>query len=185
MTREEFIENIQCWSELFEFCDDEGCDYCEDVYDDDQKDDYFDSDIVEMASNADGWRDLYRQLDDIPTGYDYYVRDDYDGWRGADEDDFANYKNDVLNWGDNNDIWDEIDDEEDEEYEGDEEVIEEEPMVEETLDDDDGEEEPEEGCSLSELFASCTSKLQTIEVTAEQERKQEEQKFKQFISEAV
>lgn len=182
MTREEFIENIQCWSDLIGFCCDEGCDYCDDVYDEDAKDGYFDDELVEMARNADDWRDLYRQLEDIPTGCDYYIRNAYDEWHGADDEDFDNYKEDILSWGDNSDIWDE--EEEDDEDEG-EEIFDEECPVYEAPKEEEDYEEPEEGCSLGELFTSCTSKFQTIEIEAEQERKREEREFEQFIAAAV
>lgn len=174
MTRGEFIENVQCWSDLLSFCYDEGCDYCEDIYTEDSKDEYFNDSIVEMARYADNWQDLYRQLDDIPTGYNYYINDD-DGWRGADDDDFEEYKSDVLQWADDGEIWDEEDDE-------DEEVSEEEYESDETLDVDDDIEALEEGCSLGELFTSSATKLQTIEIEAERKREQEEQFFEQFIA---
>lgn len=181
MTREEFIENVQSWSDLLDFCYDEGCDYCEDVYDDDAKDDYFDSEIISMARNADDWRDLYRQLEDIPTGYDYYIYDDY-GWHGAEEADFDSHKSDVLSWGDNREVWDEYDEEEG--YEEDEEILEEEYVADEAQEDE-GDEELEEGCSLGELFTSSATKLQTIEIEAERKREQEEKFFEQFIASAV
>lgn len=177
MTREEFIENIRSWNDLLQFCYDYDCDYCEDVYDEDAKDDYFNNDIVEMARNADSWQDLYRQLEDIPTGYDYYINDDYD-WRGADDRDFDNYKSDVLSWGDDYDVWDEED-------EDDEDVLEEEYVVAEEMEDDKDDEELEEGCSLGELFTSSATKLQTIEIEAEKEREREEKFFEQFLASAT
>lgn len=142
MTRAEFIDEVQCWSELIDFCYDSECDYCSDVYDDDAKDEYFNEELVSLAENADGWRDLYRQLDDIPTGYDYYIRNDYDEWRGADDGDFDSYKEDILEWGDNCDIWDE---------EEEDDIDEEEITDDEDLEDEDFE-ELEEGCSLGELL---------------------------------
>lgn len=173
MTRGEFIENVQCWSDLLSFCYDEGCDYCEDIYTEDSKDEYFNDDIVEMARYADNWQDLYRQLDDIPTGYDYYINDD--GWRGADDDDFEEYKSDVLQWADDEEVWDEEDDE-------DEDVLEEEYEADEASDADEDSEVLEEGCSLGELFTSSATKLQTIEIEVERNREQEEQFFEQFIA---
>lgn len=180
MTRTEFIENVQSWYDLIDFCYGEGCNYCDDVYDDERKDDYFNDDLVEMARDADSWQDMLSNLNDIPEGYDYYIRDDYGDWRGASNDDFDEYKDDVLRWADNHDVWDEEEVDEDE----DEEIFDEECSVYEAPEDED-DEELEEGCSLGELFTSCTSKLQTIEIEAEQERKQEEKKFEQFIAAAV
>lgn len=185
MTRQEFVENIECWGELINFCYDNGCDYCEDVCDQDEMDSYIDDCIVEMARNADGWKDLYNQLDNIPEGYYYYIHDNDGGWNGADDDDFESYKSDVLDWGDDSGIWDE----EDEEYEEDdaEEYVPEEELthkLEEESDEDDNE-IPEEDCSLGELFASGTSKLQTIKLETEQKRKEEEESFYQFITVTV
>lgn len=179
MTREEFIENVRSWNDLLQFCYDEDCDYCEDVYDEDAKDDYFNEDIVDMARDAEDWRDLYRQLEDIPTGYDYYINGDY-GWRGADDRDFEEYKSDVLSWGDDNGVWDE-----DEEDEWDEDVLEEEYEVDKASEEDEDDEEIEEGCSLGELFSSSAAKLQTIEIETEREREQAKQFFEQFISASV
>lgn len=176
MTREEFIENVGCWSELIDFCYDEGCNYCDDVYTEDSKDEYFNDIMVDMARDANDWRDLLQQLDGIPSGDDYYIRDEYGEWRCADNEDFYEYKDDVLQWADDRNVWDE-----DEDDDVDEEIFEDND-IDDDLEDD---EEFEEGCSLSELFTSCTSRLQTIEIAAGQKQKQEEQEFKQFISAAV
>lgn len=177
MTRSEFIEGIQFWGDLLNFCYDEGCSNCDDVYPEDSKDEYFDDELVNMAREADSWRDMYEKLGDIPTGYDYYIRDEYDEWRGADIGDFDYRKDDVLEWGDNRGIWDEED-------EMDEDELDEDEPDEDELDEECGDEEEdvEEGCPLSELFTSCTSKLQTIRNIEEQERKREEQRFEQFIT---
>lgn len=174
MTREEFIENIACWSDLISFCDDEGCSYCEDVYDEYAKDEYFDDCIVDMARNADGWSDLYRELDNIPTGYDYYICDDH-GWHGADDDDFDEHKSDVLSWGDDREVWDE------EEFD---ELLDEEDVIDE-MQEEEEDMELEEGCSLGELFASSATKLQTIEIEAGEEREREEKFFEQFLVSAT
>ena len=90
MTRQEFIDNIQYWSELLEFCSDEGCNYCEDIYDSDQWNDSINDDVYEMARTS-SWRtilDVLQGYDDL-SGYDYYRRDDYGEWHGLDEDDFS------------------------------------------------------------------------------------------------
>ena len=113
MTRQEFIDNIHYWSELIEFCSDNGCDYCEDIYDSDAWNDYVNDDVAEMARN-DGWRDILGVLQEYDelSGYDYYRRNDYGEWIGLDDDDFESYKDDVCGWMDDNDYWDEEDEEE-------------------------------------------------------------------------
>lgn len=159
MTREDFIENIQSWEDLISFCSDYGCDYCKDVYDDDQRDDYINEDLVDMARNSDDWRDLRNMLNDIPTGYDYYIKDDYDEFREADNDDFEDYKSSVLEWGDDGDVWDE-DEEEDYYDDEDEEPA---PTLRSTGESNNEEEDVvEEGCSLKELFESGVDSLRAL-----------------------
>ena len=113
MTRQEFIDNIHYWSELIEFCSDNGCDYCEDIYSSDAWNDYVNDDVAEMARNT-GWRDILGVLQEYDelSGYDYYRRNDYGEWIGLDDDDFESYKDDVCGWMDDNDYWDEEDEEE-------------------------------------------------------------------------
>lgn len=172
MTRNQFIEEVNCWSELIDFCYDYECSYCDDVYDEDRKDEYFDSELVEYARNAESWQDMLEYLQDIPTGGDYYIRDDYDEWREADDDDFCSYKDDILEWGDNGDVWDEDEEEYDDGYD---EVDDEESYAKEE------DEELEEGCTLSELFSASASKLQVIERAEEQKREEANKLFDEFI----
>ena len=63
MTRNEFLD-ISNWGDLLSFCNEEGCDYCEDVYDIDSRDEF----IIEELRNWDAsdWRDIYDYLDSIP-----------------------------------------------------------------------------------------------------------------------
>lgn len=174
MTRNQFIEEVNCWSELLGFCYDYDCGYCEDVYNEDSKNDYFDSELVEYARNAEDWQDMLEYLQNIPTGGDYYIKDDYDEWREADDDDFDNYKDAVLEWGDNDEVWDEEEDEE-EYYDPDGEI------VDESYYETDDELELEEGCTLGELFSESASKLQVIERFEEQKREEANKFFEEFI----
>ena len=113
MTRQEFINDIQYWSELLEFCYDEECYICDDVYDSDQWNNSIDENVSEMAGN-DSWRDILATLQDYEniSGYDYYRRNDYGEWYALEDDDFDSYKDDVMEWMDNNDRWDEDEEEE-------------------------------------------------------------------------
>lgn len=111
MTRDEFMENVTTFGELKNFCYDWDCDMLDDVYDGDEMDECINECLVDWASN-DTWQELYDRLGDIPSGYDWYRNDDYDGWVGLDDYDFGQYKQEVLEWMDNNDQWE--DDEEDE-----------------------------------------------------------------------
>lgn len=176
MTRQEFIDNVTTWSELLDFCYDEDIDFCEDVYTEDAKDDYFNDMLVDMARDAGSWRELYDRLEEIPTGYDYYIRDYYGDFEGADDDDFDSRYEDVLEYMDDNEYWG--DDEEEE--------VEEEPAPD---DEDPEDEEPveEEDVSIAELFTTCNSKLQKIdadtEAAARAAEEEDEEAFNDFCAE--
>lgn len=152
MTRQEFLDSVNDFGDLIDFCSDEGCDYCENIYYEDSFDDLV-NDCVSGWARDMGWRDLRDRLDDIPSGYDWY--DTSDEWRGLDDDDFRAYKDDVLEWGDDHDIWD-VPDEDDEEIDD----FEDDGIFEE--DEDDDYEEPEDGCSFEELFAASSSTIQKV-----------------------
>lgn len=112
MTRQEFIDDVQYWSELIDFCYEEGCYVCEDVYTSDQRDDRIDEDVSEMMRHN-SWRTILDTLQtyDDQSGYEYYSLDGYGDWIGLDDDDLASYKDDVLEWMDNNGRWDDENDE--------------------------------------------------------------------------
>lgn len=114
MTRQDFIDNINYWSELLDFCSDEDCDVCEDIYSEDARDDCIDEELVDMARNN-NWRDMYNILDSIPDGYDYYRQDNYGDWVGVD-DEFDDYKDQVLEWMDDGGYWDDEEDEDDTDF---------------------------------------------------------------------
>lgn len=127
MTRQQFLEEINRWRKLIDFCYEEDCDFCDNIYDEDGKDSFYNNLLVDMASGANDWQDLFRQLSDIPEGYDYYILDNYSGdMRIADYDDFQEIKDQVLEWGDDREIWVEDCDEHPEELEDPEELAEEE-----------------------------------------------------------
>ena len=99
MTRNEFIDNITEWYELKDFCSDFDCDVCEDIYDDDDYDDSVEEDIRDAIADY-GWRDIRDFLGNLPSGYYYYRRNSAFDYDGLDDDDFEDYKEDVLEWGD-------------------------------------------------------------------------------------
>lgn len=175
MTRHEFIDEVTTWSDLISFCYDEDIDFCEDVYSEDAKNEYFDEELVNMARDASSWQELCDRLEEIPTGYDYYIRDDYGDFEGADDDDFDSRYEDVLEYMDENECWD--DDGEDEE----------EPVREEYVDPEDEEPVEEEDVSIAELFTTCNSKLQKIdadtEAAARAAEEEDEEAFNDFCAE--
>lgn len=111
MTRQDFINDIECWYELIDFCNEEGCYECEDIYDSEQRDDFLNEEVENIARNE-TWRGMLETLQGFAdgSGYDYYIKDNYGDFVGLDDDDFDAYKSEVLDWGDRYDIWD--DDEE-------------------------------------------------------------------------
>lgn len=145
MTREEFQENVNCWYDLREFCNEYGCEVCDDIYSQDEMDEEIDNSIVDMAREATDWKVLLSQLEDIPTEDDYYMRNGYGDFRELDDEDFDCHKDDVFDWAENEGIFDE----EDEEDEESEEDIEE---PDEPEDPDDGYEVGNEEMSIAELF---------------------------------
>lgn len=104
MTRSEFLDNITEWYELKDFCNDFDCDVCEDIYDDDDYDDCVEEDIRDAIANY-GWRDIRDFLGNLPGGYDYYRRNSTLDYDGLGDDDFEDYKEDVLEWGDDCGVW--------------------------------------------------------------------------------
>ena len=152
MTRQEFINNVTSWSELIDFCANQDCDICEDIYSEEAKDDHYNDNLVEMARNSSDWEELLETLNDIPYGYDYYIWSDYDGFSEASDDDFDLYKDDVLEWMDNGEYWDKYNEEE-------------EPR--EHIDPEDKLPVDKEDISFAELFTTCNSQVQKLELVSQ------------------
>lgn len=169
MTRQQFIDEVNDWWELIDFCNEYECSYCEDVYSEESRDDYINEDLVDMARNADSWSSLLDILNDITTGYDYYRRTDYDDWEGLGDYEFNDYKNDVLEWADNNEIWE--DDEEEAlpevDYDDDDFVVADEPM------------------SIGELIGVCSSQLQQIGTDKKAKEAADDEAFEVFVAGCV
>ena len=151
MTRAEF-DDIYDISDLIDFCRDNGCEeFVEDVYTEYQRDEIINDDLVSMAREADDWQDLYNKLDNIPTGCDYYMWNGED-YEGFDDWDFENIKSQVLEYCEDNDVFEDEDDEDNEE------------------EDDEGDDAPEdedsveEPCSLNELYSLSASSLQELKI---------------------
>lgn len=107
MTRQEFIEDVNSFSDLVSFCVDEGIeDLCDDVY----EAGYINDILMESIGNMRDWEEVRDLLVNIPTRCDYYREDGYGGYEDADYS-FDDYKNEVLQYMDENGTWDE--DEED------------------------------------------------------------------------
>lgn len=131
MTRDEFLE-INDWGELVDFCYENNIYTCDDIYDDEQKDNYIEEHLGEWASDY-KWRDLLKLLDEIPDSADWYIIDDYGEISEATDEDFEYYKERTLEEADDKDLFDEDDEPYEEEsiedYTLDEETEEEEEFV--------------------------------------------------------
>lgn len=176
MTRQEFLEASEdCgWSDLVEFCNNEGCDYCDDVYDEYDRNEYVDERLVEDARECGNWQEFKDILNSIPTGYDCYRRNDYGEWVGLGDDDLSQYIEDVIEWMDRNDQWDEeeFDDGEDD-----------------TCDDNDYDEEEDltpieyEDISMSELLTACNRGLKSIGDANAAAEQADKDNFDEFVAE--
>ena len=176
MTRQEFLDNVNTWYELIDWCNENGCYVCDEIYDEDSYNERIDDQIVEWARNE-TWQGLRDILNGLPEGYEYYREDDYGDWYGMDEyGDLDGYLSEALDWGDDNGIWE--DDEDDEE-----EYLEEEEAPEFETEDEDIIEIEE--VSFNDLFSSCNSTVQCISneirEKAEKTESEDEEEFDELF----
>lgn len=169
MTRSEFIEDITSWGELLEFCSEEDCDVCENIHDDSELDTIMNDYIAEYAREYD-WYALRDYLREIPTGYSFYRENGMFDWDGLDDDDFDDYKDDVLRWADNNDVFEEEDEEGETEHN-------EQPVAEEP-------EDPpieDEDFTFDELFGLCAQTFNSIQAASRQQAEAALAEFENFV----
>ena len=156
MYRQEFIDGVTSWSELVDFCNDEGLDYCDDIYSDGQKDNWINEHLDDICEDA-TWQDVLCTLRSIPEGYDYYLKDE-DYWmefRGLsdDEDLFYSRKNEILAYADEHGLWEDDDIAEDDDFD----------EYESPFDDDETDEfEADTEVALDDFFASSADDLTKI-----------------------
>lgn len=173
MTRQDFIERVNNWSGLLDFCRDEDCDICEDIYSEDDMDEYINDNLRYLAGDC-SWWDLRDILNDIPTDAEYYYKESDTEWKDLYDEDFEDYKERVLQWMDEGEYWDD----DDEEY-----FEEENPPL------DDEEENFEnlipiedEDISALELLTACNKELHSIKDIIEEENESENEEFSDFIA---
>ena len=172
MYRQDFIDGIRTWCELLEFCYDNDCASCEDVESRDTFTDWIESNLVSWARN-DTWEDLLERLRDLENidGYDYYIWDDYNGsYRPVDDQDFEIYKGYVLQWCDEECVWDDCDDEEDETEIDSEDVV----------DVDDDFQIPDEDVSFGDLFTAGVSCIRAIDEEEVKQAREQDMAFAEF-----
>jgi hypothetical protein len=148
MTRQEFIDEINNWWELIDFCNDEGCDYLDNVYTAEARDDYINDYQLGDWARDNSWRILRDILDDLYDGYEYYKLDDWGDWMYLNDEDFESYKSDVLDWARQNYVFDEDEEEDPADYGIEDEEV--------------NDEEVEEPISMFELLSDCQDTYQKI-----------------------
>lgn len=175
MTANEFLENVNEWWELKDFCSETGCDYCEDIVDEETLDEDVEYALSEYHRDY-NWREVRDLLDDIPTGYDYYRCDGSFDYVGLDDEDFESLKEDVYDWAFNNGYFD---DEEEEE-----EVEDGALLDEDFFDSSEPEEDPveDEDFSVSDLMGMCSVTLITIQKDSVRRAQESEAALNQYIN---
>lgn len=106
MTRDQFIERVDDFYKLLDFCYERNLDSCDSVKDSDDFDDYINECLYDWI-RYDSWQEVRNALDDIPEGYQFY--DIEYGFDGLTNRDFPEYKQKVLDEADEKDIWSEED----------------------------------------------------------------------------
>lgn len=177
VTRQEFIYDVQDWYDLIRFCDEMGIYNCEDVYTRESMDELLDEELVDIARGH-GWREMLGILNNFPDGdADYYIRDEYGDFVEADYDAFEAYKSDVIEYCDDEEMWDEEEEEEEEEESG----IGFRPYVEESAEDNHCSFDVDEPFSVGDLFLSSSDQLQQIQVHDIEVRLAEDDAYKALI----
>lgn len=163
MTRQEFLDEITDWGDLLNWCSDHRCYICENIYDDEQRDYYIDDQLVDMA-RINSWQDLRDELNNLDTNNYYWSNEDGD-WRGVD-DEFDDYRDDVLNWAEENG---EIDDE----------------MGEEALIEEDDNDNDEFGVDTAETLDSFLEAGVAALKEIALEEKENDGKFEEYLNAAI
>ena len=136
MTRDYFDEYVNDYGDLLDFCDEVGCEYLSDVIREEDLDSHV-CDDIRNAMRFDTWDTIRDELCNIQEGYDYYRRNGSFNYDSLSEYDFEDDKNAVLEWAEENGVFDD-EDEEDAREESEEvkvnEVIEEEESEDENWD---------------------------------------------------
>ncbi len=166
MTANEFLENVNEWWELKDFCSETGCDYCDDIVDKYTLDEDVEYALSEYHCDY-NWREIRDLLNDIPTGYDFYRCNGSFDYVGLDGEDFESLKEDVYDWAFLNGYFD--DEEEDEEVEDGSSEPEEDPVEDEDF-------------SVSDLMSMCSVTLITIQKDSVHRAQESEAALNQYIN---
>ena len=132
MTKDEFYDAIEDFSDLISFCETNGCEH---IVQNVRESDFFDDwvwDVLENNRTSWFWHDVRDMLDRVEApASDYFSTpegiDDLTYEELWDEYDLDRYKDRVADWGDDEGFWDEEDDDDDDSDCCWDEVIQEEP----------------------------------------------------------
>ena len=163
MTRSEF-EDIECLSELIDFCYEVGCDLLDNIESDIS--DAIEEDLTEAVRHL-SWHQIRDKLNNIDTDYlCYFIRSDDEWLTYYDaEEEFDYYKDIVNDWCEDNDVFEREEGEDDEEHGGDE-------------DDEPAEPEPEipsEVLDTTGLFEAIDTSVIDVSALMEKSRKAAEE----------
>jgi hypothetical protein len=157
MTRTEFIEDVNDFYDLKRFCDDEGSSICDEIFAGDELRERVNDDLESLARSY-TWDELRDYLNEVPEDNDWY---DWD-FRCVDHL-FNDYKDDVLEWGDENGIWDEEAEDEDGEEETGDEIID---LC---------------GYNAVEMFCGCQDDFREITLSMKHERQEMDEQLMELI----
>lgn len=165
MYRQDFIDNITTWEQLIDFCQDEDCEICDDIYSENERDDKIEENLIDIAS-CKYWDELRDWLNNIPVGYEYYFQDDCDDWQEADIYIFEDRKEEVIRWMDNGGYWDDDSDEDKETG---------------SIEEDEDLSPVESDVSFGDLFLSCDNELKSIQGAQQKEAEVNNEMFSSLI----
>lgn len=117
MTRDEFLEQVDCWDALLEFDRDNGYGYFDNIISNDEMYERVEGQISEALAHL-SWTEIRDYLDGISDEYNFYrdcSDDEWFGFYGVD-DEFDECLEEFVNYMDDNGYWDA---EEDDEHESD------------------------------------------------------------------
>ncbi len=166
MTRQEFIDEVTTWADLLDFCNNEDCDICMDIIDCDTMDEMVEEDLRNAVGGY-SWQGIRDLLNDVNDEYAYYRNGGSFNYEPVEESDFDDYKDDVLDWMDRRDLWEEGDMEEEDDNEGETEA----------------EESPAEteDFSVIELMDICSTQFLDVQRETARCRQQDDAEMEQYL----
>ena len=117
MTKEQFYDEVYDFGTLRSFCWDQGYDeFVNDIMDESEYDTSVCEEIRDMTYNY-GWDEVKNWLNELPSGYDYYRKDDNGEYEGLSDQYFNLIRDELEEQLDRNGFFDEDVDDDDEVFE--------------------------------------------------------------------